>query len=275
MNQVLYHYTDFIAMDGILRAKELRVNNVLNMNDAEEMQIFAKGIFLAVRRRLEEEDETQKALLLQEKVEELQRNRFVYSAYAACFSTFRDDAAQWERYANRGKGVCLGVRRDVLEKLTGGAISLQKVYYEKDVASHPFVGEIHDLIMENHDFSDQNSRLMAKVREAWRKSASFKHPSFSSENEIRLVVLPFHAEDFDVKPRYHVAKERIKKYYPLNLEEMCSRAGFTMEDLIAEIMIGPLSTQSLPILQDYLRDLSLDGLAERVVLSECPLQSKM
>ncbi len=32
-NDIFYHYTDFQALDGILRCAQLRVNNVLNMND--------------------------------------------------------------------------------------------------------------------------------------------------------------------------------------------------------------------------------------------------
>ena len=45
-----------------------------------------------------------------------------------------------------------------------------------------------------------------------------------------------------------------------------------MEDLIVEIIIGPESTQSQPILQDYLRDQGLPKLADRVSLSDCPLR---
>lgn len=37
---ILYHYTDFTALDGILSNSELRLNNVLNMNDASEMLLF-------------------------------------------------------------------------------------------------------------------------------------------------------------------------------------------------------------------------------------------
>ena len=33
---MLYHYTDFNAFDGIIRCAELRLNNILNMNDAAE-----------------------------------------------------------------------------------------------------------------------------------------------------------------------------------------------------------------------------------------------
>jgi hypothetical protein len=275
MEQTLYHYTDFVALDGILCQRELRLNNVLNMNDAEEMQLFMRGIFVSVRRRLEAEGEVQKALQLQALFDDLKQKRFEYSAYAACFSLYRDDAAQWERYANRGRGVCLGMRREVLERMAGGAMAIQEVFYQDHMESHPLVERIHDLVLASDEISERNQSLRAQVREAWRDSASFKHPSFSSEKEIRLVVMPFHAEDFDMRPRYHVAKERIKKYYPLDLEAMCERAHVTIEDLVSCVIIGPQSSQSLPILQDYLRDLSLRRLADNVFLSDCPLQSRI
>lgn len=275
MEQVLYHYTDFVALDGILCHKELRLNNVLNMNDAEEMQLFMRGIFTSVRRRLESEGEHEKAAKLQALYDDLRQKRFEYSAYAACFSRFRDDAAQWERYANRGRGVCLGMRRDVLERMTGGAMAIQEVFYQDHMESHPLVERIHDLVLASDEITERNQSLRAQVREAWRDSASFKHPSFSSEKEIRLVVMPFHAEDFDMRPRYHVAKDRIKKYYPLDLATMCARAHATIEDLVSEIVVGPQSSQSLPILQDYLRDLALPQLAEHVFHSDCPLRCRI
>ena len=40
---MLYHYTDFAAFDGIIRCAELRLNNILNMNDASEMRFFMNG----------------------------------------------------------------------------------------------------------------------------------------------------------------------------------------------------------------------------------------
>ena len=69
-----------------------------------------------------------------------------------------------------------------------------------------------------------------------------------------------------------MTKERIKKYYPLDLQVMCEEIGIGLEDLVTEIIIGPDSTQSMVIFQDYLRDNGLRGLAERVSLSDCPLR---
>ena len=49
---MLYHYTEFVAFDGILRNAEIRLNNILNMNDAAEMRLFMNGICDAVLDKL-------------------------------------------------------------------------------------------------------------------------------------------------------------------------------------------------------------------------------
>ena len=273
-DQMLYHYTDFISFDGILNGRELRVNNVLNMNDAQEMELFISGIISAVMNRLSQDNNEKIIHRLNTTMDMIRSRFFDYSAYAACFSEFRDDAAQWERYANRGKGVCLGFRKSMLEKLAGGAISLQKVFYQDNMESHPLVDRIYALLKENEEL-EITDELKSAAYEVLRNSASFKHPSFSSEHEIRLIVMPFDAPDFDLRPKYHVARERIKKYYSLNLDIMCQWAGITIEDLVTEIIIGPESTQSIPILHDYLQDAGLMRLAENICYSDCPLRSKI
>ena len=270
----LYHYTDFIALDGIINKRELRVNNVLNMNDATEMELFMTGIFNSVEKRFSPEEDAKIILQIHMMLEEIRKRYYDFSVYAACFSEYRDDASQWERYANRGKGVCLCFRKSVLEKMTGGAISLQKVFYQDDMQSHPLVDQIYALLKESEGKEDSPA-LHEAIHEAWRNCASFKHPSFLSEHETRLIVMPFEVPNFDVRPGYHVSRERIKKYYPLDLDDMCRKARVTIEDLIIGIMVGPESTQSLPILRDYLEDLGLKRLSEQLFLSNCPLRNRI
>ena len=269
--RILYHYTDFQALDGILRCAQLRVNNVLRMNDSAEMKHFMNRLCAAAVDRLEGEGSGEQARRLQALFrEELKKE---YSAFAACFSFHRDDAAQWERYGNRGRGVCIALHRDHLERMARGALSLQLVFYRDDMADHPMVEEFCALARRGGPISPEDPAVKRAVREAWACSVSYKHPSFSTEYETRLVVSPFEKEDFGVQPCYHVTKERIKKYYPLDLLAMCGEIGIGMEDLVAEIIIGPDSTQSMAIFQDYLRDNGLHGLVDRVSLSDCPLRT--
>ena len=57
---ILYHYTDFQALDGILYHAQLRVNNVLNMNDAAEMRLFMSGLCHAMVKRLKAEGDMER-----------------------------------------------------------------------------------------------------------------------------------------------------------------------------------------------------------------------
>ena len=85
----------------------------------------------------------------------------------------------------------------------------------------------------------------------------------------------------DHKPEVVKLKDRTGKEMPVkNHCNFCSSTIYNasplsllgLEDLIAEIIIGPESTQSAWILQDYLRDHGLKELAEHVSLSNCPLR---
>ena len=269
-NMILYHYTDFQALDGILRCAQLRVNNVLRMNDSGEMRHFMRRLCSAIMKRLEKEGDFNRAHAVQNLFEEELKKE--YSAFAACFSFHRNDAAQWERYGNQGRGVCIAFQGRLLQKMAEGALSLPTVFYQNDLTGHPMAETFYLYVKGRTDLSNEEPGIKKLMRDAWICSVSFKHPSFSSEKEMRLVVSPFEKENFDIKPCYHITKERIKKYYPLDLNAMCRKIGVPFEELFTEIIIGPESTQSIPILQDYLRDNQLYGLTEKVSLSDCPLR---
>lgn len=269
---MLYHYTDFAAFDGIIRCAELRLNNILNMNDASEMRLFMNGICKAVMERLDHDNEQEKIKKTKAFFQKEMEEEFHYSAYAACFSKYRDDAAQWERYGHLGRGVCIAFHEELMQKMVGGAVALQEVYYQEDMREHRLVEEFYHLIKNAEYFSEDLPDLQNLMNDAWVQSAAFKHPSFASEREFRLVVSPFISNEFAVEPKYHVSMERIKKYYPLDLNRMCGKLSMHLSDLVGEIIVGPTSSQSIPILQDYLEDCGLNFLKDRISMSDCPLR---
>lgn len=269
---MLYHYTDYAAFDGIIRCAELRLNNILNMNDTSEMRLFMNGICKAVVEKLIQDNEGEKSRIIEAFFQKEMEGEFHYSAYAACFSKYRDDAAQWERYGHLGRGVCIAFHENLMKKMIGGAVSLQTVYYQEDMREHRLVDEFYKVIKETEHLSANLPKLQSLMNEAWVQSAAFKHPSFASEKECRLVVSPFILHEFAVEPKYHVTVERIKKYYPLDLNRMCGKLGMHLSDLVGEIIIGPTSSQSIPILQDYLTDCGLNVLKDKISMSDCPLR---
>ena len=272
---MLYHYTDFIAFDGIVGHTELRLNNVLNMNDASEMRYYMEGICSVILEKLNERGFNEKARMLDVYFRNELKEEFNYSAYAACFSRYRDDAAQWERYGKDGQGVSIAFDETMLARITdttNGVVSMRNVHYRPDFSDVDIAEQIFRLMMEHEQVSECTDEFQRLMDEAWITSAAFKHPSFANENEVRMVVSPFVSDAFPVYPKYHVSLGRIKKYYPMNLDELCRRAGITLEDLITEVIIGPTSTQSMPILEDYLRDNGLRRLAEHISVSQCPLR---
>ena len=159
-----------------------------------------------------------------------------------------------------------------MQKMFGGVISFQEVYYQEDMREHRLVDEFYRTIKEAGQFSDCLPKMQELMNEAWVNSAAFKHPSFENEREFRLVVSPFITNEFAVEPRYHVSQRRIKKYYPLDLNSMCGKLNMHLSDLVGEIIIGPTSSQSLPILQDYLEDCGLNVLKDKIFMSDCPLR---
>ncbi len=269
---MLYHYTDFAAFDGIIRCAELRLNNILNMNDASEMRLFMNGICTAVIERLAQEGEDDKVRSAESFFHKELASEFHYSSYAACFSRYRDDAAQWERYGHFGQGVCIAFHERLMQKMVAGIASLREVYYQEDMREHRLVTDFYQAIKNAKKFSNHLPQLQALMNEAWVQSAAFKHPSFASEREFRLVVSPFVSNEFTVEPKYHVSMDRIKKYYPLDLNRMCGKLNMHLSDLVGEIIIGPTSSQSLPILQDYLADCGLNVLKDKISMSDCPLR---
>lgn len=270
--RLLYHYTDYQALEGIVGKAQLRLNNILNMNDAAEMRFFMDGLSAAVMDRLKKDGDEENLKEVKLFFDEELKKEFYYSAYAACFSKNRDDAAQWERYGNHGRGVCIAFSKELMQDMTAGTVSLEEVYYREDMRLHKLVDTFYNLVKKSGGGLKENPDIMECMEEAWIVSAAFKHPSFDSEQETRLVASPFSKKYFDVKPCYHISTERIKKYYPLDLRKMCANAGCHLEDAIHEIMIGPESTQSKSILEDYLKDIGMGKLADKVVISDCPLR---
>lgn len=267
--EILWHYTDFCAFDGILSNGEIWLGNVRNMNDAEEMLYFIDTVVKdGVKKKLIDSNRVDKFTDLEKIVKNQKQKRKNNVALAACFSSYEDEASQWDRYAKNGEGVSIGFNKELFEKVIDGKpLWIQKVSYEEKEDNNQFIENLYEYILTGKtiDFGDNIDELFNKI---WTCSAAYKHPSFKLESETRLMTLPNVEENIE----YKVFQKHIKKYYILKIKELCEEKNVKFTDLVEKIIIGPKSKQNYNVLREYLISKGLGELKDRISNSQCPLQ---
>ena len=262
----LYHYTDFNAMRGIITNGEIWLWNLRRMNDSQEMLYFIKKLKSAVKNCLDCSLHEKVETLLSENLKDFDR----LSSYASCFSEYSDDAAQWARYAKNGMGICIAFNKEYLAKIgEAGHAPLCKVSYSGDVDGLEIVSEIAAIVKEGEK---DNDRIKEMFNRLITSSPLFKHPSFISEKEYRLVSLPYNVNQYLGEPHFFVEETNIKKYYILKLKEVCGTLGIHYADLFNEICIGPEAKVTREVLSDYFDSTGMKELCSKIKLSECPLR---
>ncbi|MDD5929569.1 MAG: DUF2971 domain-containing protein [Spirochaetales bacterium] len=267
----LYHYTDFNAMRGIITNGEIWLWNLRRMNDREEMQYFIKELKIAVKKQLQNSEYDCMEKLFSNNLKDFDK----LSSYAACFSEYADDAAQWARYAKNGMGVCIAFNKELLSKIGDeGRTPLCRVNYSRNCDELEIVKEISGLIHESiaNSQSSNNEKIHEVFNRLISSSPLFKHPSFISEKEYRLVSLPYNINEYLGEPHFFVEETNIKKYYILNLKKVCQNMNIPYTNLFEEICIGPQARVTKEVLSDYFEATGCKELCKKIKISECPLR---
>ncbi len=268
-SEILWHYTDFCAFNGILMNGELWLGNVRNMNDSKEMIYFIDTVVKdGVKEKLLKSNNEEKIKDLEIIINNQKQKRLDKVTLAACFSANEDEASQWDRYANNGEGVSIGFNKELFEKvIDGNYMWIQKVNYEKKSDDNHFVDDLYNYIIGDKIKLESNKvdELFDKI---WTYAAAYKHPSFKLEGETRLMTLP----NVDENIEYKAFHTRIKKYYILKIRDLCNKKKIKFSDLIEKIIIGPKSKQNYNVLKEYLINIGLSDLKDKIFNSNCPLQ---
>lgn len=271
----VYHYTDFFALKGILCEKGLRMCRIDAMNDKKEMKNFTELVEKSLKNRFQGDISAIRKIDKKFKDERVARKNDI--AYIASFSAWEDDAAQWERYGNNGKGVSIAFDVQILkDTATDRRISLQEVFYGRNADTHQITDVLEDIFSDSdyvrHGF-DKGS-IDNVFWQIWIISVAHKHFSFMSEQEFRLMTFPqYHGK------RYDKLGEICKEMTPTGLRECiywdwkadCDQYGIAYEKLIKEIVIGPRSSMTIKNLKSWLEENNLECLKKCVRKSKSSL----
>lgn len=255
----LYHYTTFQALDGILDNKEIWLGNLRYMNDRSELTHLSDLIEQALIEEIPENTDKIKDLFL------VQKRRFDNkTAYAFSLSTSVDDASQWDRYANGGRGVCIKFNENKLRKCLEGIASLQEVFYGKDAHEH----QAKELLKEyflNDNLSGQFMKVDELFENVWYAAIAHKHSSFSGESEIRICAWPFLKNISIETMKYITSDKGLREYYPIKL-------GSDIDNYIEQIWLGPKSGVDENLFFRYLQKKQWGAEKILIVKSQCPLR---
>lgn len=256
----LYHYTSMNTFISMLNSRELWLSNTGTMNDRKETIHFIE--------------------MIQKELKEYQRNDFfdkVYEQipghykYAFCFSTEKDDAAQWERYADSAKGVCIVFNVEQLCKCLYGYsdFMFNKVFYNETVGESKYCKIVKKYFetgqIEIYKTEEELIRFLLYAGNL------HKHNSFLHECEVRITTMN-NTKQYGMEYALKELGNVIKKVLILKPDIMGHKKSTNFEKLIDKVIIGPRSQQNISILQEYMCSKGFQAMANNVVQSECPLR---
>ena len=263
----LWHYTSFPALDGILNKKEIWFGSATNVNDAKEVIGFIDNLKQNIENGLTQNNIKPKCDV--DKIfKEIYDRTSQKHLFMFCLSQALNDAAQWDRYADYGRGVAIEFNTEALHNLLYyHGVTMGKQYYTQETRDHELYKLLSSYIktenlggFSNLDGFIDNLVLCGFVH---------KHPSFVSEKEVRIA--PYFIMDDDPHISYKTFNI-IKEVYVLNLNKLLEEEKMKMEDIISSIIIGPRSLQCKRDLENYCRHLGYDKLAQNIKISDCPLR---
>lgn len=234
---VLYHYTNFYGLSGIVGSKSLWCSKIQYLNDSAELQHGYEILLMASSRLISECPALE---LLADAVEQLSR----INVFVASLSEKGDLLSQWRGYAG-GSGVSIAFSWEQLQrKATDNGYRLVKCIYndgEKLRIAEEYLREQIDLAgpSPSHHF---NWTIAAKFLPY---ASMFKDPSFFEEQEWRLVSPPM-ATNILTRP----TSSGLVPYTIFDLVDATvdhkSNSGEQLTDIcISEVKIGPNREQRL------------------------------
>lgn len=271
----LYHYTSMAALYGILKNKEFWFGNAASMNDTSEITDFIEKFLSALKASVPEENYNS---FREEMYAELNSDY----PYIMSFSTLEEDAAQWERYADNARGVCIVFDRNTIDLLLRyNVMMFNNVYYDYDVNNHENLKNAIKICNGEKVYIEVSHDEWTKEDVIYNTiccASLFKNKSFKSECENRGVILKnrIHFNKY-ITESFELINGNIRKVCKLDVDGLCKNEDtfdISFEDLFESIVIGPCSTQSVEELREFIESCGLPNLAKKITKSICPLKPK-
>ena len=200
--KVLWHYTDFTGLKGILESRAIRLGHPGYLNDPSEIR-FAEELQERVFDSLEVGNaDTYGALF--EQYRHFDREERFYAPYMASFCERGDELELWRAYADDGHGVSLGFLiselRDAIEyqarqTYDDANVYVHRVVYDSDEQAEIITEIARFALSEFQRLQEDRAPVNSfkSVLAVLNSNLGFfypflKHPCYRNETENRLVL---------------------------------------------------------------------------------------
>lgn len=280
INKIFYHYTSIDGLYGIIENKCLHATHIDYLNDPSEEEYFNTTIKYYLDKN--EVANNTYSILYNNSYESTYDS---YEKYIISFSDHPDSLPMWNHYS-KGNGYNLGFRIDNIINRTKG---LRNFYYHKikiiydetdqlDILSKFFnkhgkaAVECNQLSIQMEEYENQNredlyqsssseqSELIISFMEDYSiLKKMFKHPSYSNEREVRLIVELI--EQYDM---IHYRKSNHGLIIPF------VKIPIVLNEDLVSITLHPLQKDiGINGIRHFLRNKKID-LKENITISKIP-----
>jgi len=198
LNEPLYHFTDSVGLDGILRTRSLWASLATSLEDSSEIEYALSR----ARKVLEQGNLTGDPCFLRLVVPFLdpQKSETIHTlgmkTYIVCFRTGVDEHAHWQRYGRFGTGCAIAFG---LKALVIPGILAFPVLYDPTSQDALLRVYIEDSAQLFHDLAKRCTTTLELARlrgraiqwtvlGIWVLAPAMKAPSFAGESEWRIIV---------------------------------------------------------------------------------------
>lgn len=198
MPGILFQYTSFFGLMGMLSNHSVWITDVAYMNDTSELKYGTEMINRYIDKKMESASDRCKLLLKRAYISETAFD--IQSGYLiACFCSNNDLLSQWRAYGGGGSGYNLGFDAQEMTKIE--KVQIRKVIYDIDKQEsyikiaidsvcRLFESSTNNLPLddlennEDHILPNFAAMISMHLREYLY---TFKHPAFAEEDEWRII----------------------------------------------------------------------------------------
>lgn len=261
----LCHYTSVYALQSILENQVILMSQFKDMNDHREGKLLIESFEESLN---ESNAFCFKKILQHHRVEKVKQvlNSLLEESFSFSFSLSSDDNSQWERYGDKGSGVCLVSNISLLDPTFGLLKKHSTVSPKLSPVEYVDPDKFKRNLIVSLRYYYENSKKDELLDNIQTIACRFKHYSFSSEKEMRIFFIPTDLLEkasteliytADVLTRKGIEKKLAVNLFKLNeLDNERTEQSF-LGRVFSKIIIGPRANLSEAELTNYLKALGI------------------